>query len=129
MSGSFTVAGDQDQPTCLPLGPHRQGLPLRRRRDRHPYKRGKRRTLGTRKKLFNRHHAKIRALGERGAAALKSWYILREARCSPSRLTAVVAAILTLHHHAGGAWNQLGEISCSMQLHLALCWGARKIVG
>jgi hypothetical protein len=49
-------------------------------------------------KLFNRHHAKVRALGERGAAALKEWHILRKARCSPSRLSAIVQAILTLHH-------------------------------
>jgi hypothetical protein len=33
-----------------------------------PYKRNKHRKLGKRKKLFNRHHAKARALGERGAA-------------------------------------------------------------
>ncbi|MES9542922.1 transposase family protein [Actinomadura sp. NPDC000600] len=65
-----------------------------------PYKRRKRRRLGKRKKLFNRHHAQIRALGEQGAATLKSWRILRKARCSPSRLTAIVQAILTLHHHA-----------------------------
>ncbi|XVQ06912.1 transposase family protein [Spirillospora sp. CA-255316] len=66
-----------------------------------PYKRRTRRKLGKRKKLFNRHHAKARAVGERGAAALKSWHILRKARCSPSRMTAVVQAILTLHHQAG----------------------------
>ncbi|TDD58578.1 IS5/IS1182 family transposase, partial [Actinomadura rubrisoli] len=35
-----------------------------------------------------------------GAATLKSWCILRKARCSPSRLTAIVQAILALHHHA-----------------------------
>ncbi len=65
-----------------------------------PYKRDKRRKLGKRKKLFNRHHAKVRALGEQGAATLKHWHILRKARCSPSRLTAIVQAILTLHHQA-----------------------------
>jgi hypothetical protein len=37
-----------------------------------PYKRKKGRKLGKRKKLFNRHHARIRALGERGAATLKT---------------------------------------------------------
>jgi hypothetical protein len=37
-----------------------------------PYKRRKGRKLGKRKKLFNRHHAKVRALGERGAATLKA---------------------------------------------------------
>lgn len=65
-----------------------------------PYKRKKRRKLGKRKKLFNRYHAKVRALGEQGAATLKRWHILRKARCSPSRLTAIVQAILTLHHQA-----------------------------
>ncbi|MFI0350979.1 transposase family protein [Actinomadura sp. 9N407] len=65
-----------------------------------PYKRKKGRKLGKRKKLFNRHHARIRALGERGAATLKSWHILRKARCSPSRLSSIVQAILTLHHQA-----------------------------
>ncbi|TDC01347.1 IS5/IS1182 family transposase, partial [Actinomadura bangladeshensis] len=34
------------------------------------------------------------------AATLKHWRILRKARCSPSRLTAIVQAILTLHHQA-----------------------------
>jgi hypothetical protein len=65
-----------------------------------PYKRNKGRKLGTRKKLYNRHHAQVRAVGERGAATLKQWHILRKARCSPSRLTAIVQAILTLHHQA-----------------------------
>lgn len=65
-----------------------------------PYKRRKHRKLGKRKKLFNRHHARVRALGEQGAATLKHWRILRKARCSPSRLTAIVQAILTLHHQA-----------------------------
>ncbi|MGI5171430.1 transposase family protein [Spirillospora sp. CA-253888] len=65
-----------------------------------PYKRKKRRKPGKRKKLFNRYPAKIGALGERGAATLKQWHILRKARCSPSRLTAIVAAILTLRHQA-----------------------------
>ncbi|MEV3927620.1 transposase family protein [Actinomadura coerulea] len=63
-----------------------------------PYKHKKHRKLGKHKKLLNRHHAKVRAQGERGAAALKGWHILRKARCSPGRLSAIVQAILTLHH-------------------------------
>jgi hypothetical protein len=51
------------------------------------------RKLEQRKKLHNRHHTKIRALGKHGAAILKSWHILRKARCSPSRLTSIVQAI------------------------------------
>jgi DDE superfamily endonuclease len=50
--------------------------------------------------LFNRHHAKVRAPGERGAATLKQWHILRKTCCSPSHLTSIVQAILTLHHEA-----------------------------
>jgi hypothetical protein len=64
-----------------------------------PYKRKKGHKISKRKKLYNRHHATVRAVGERGAATLKQWHILRKARCSPSRLTATVQAILTLHHH------------------------------
>jgi hypothetical protein len=41
-----------------------------------PHRKPKGRKLERRKKPFNRHHAKIRALGERGAATLKSWHIL-----------------------------------------------------
>ncbi|WP_171068848.1 hypothetical protein [Actinomadura geliboluensis] len=52
--------------------------------------------------LFNRHHAQATPRhghsAEQGAAALKSWRILRKARCSPSRLTGIVQA--TLRHHA-----------------------------
>ncbi|MFI0451793.1 hypothetical protein [Actinomadura sp. 6N118] len=40
----------------------------------------------------------VRALSERGPAALKQWRILRKARCSPSRLTTLVQTVLTLHH-------------------------------
>ncbi|MFG1997526.1 hypothetical protein ACGFNU_00070 [Spirillospora sp. NPDC048911] len=29
---------------------------------------------------------------------LKSWHVPRKARCSPSRLTSIVQAILTHHH-------------------------------
>lgn len=45
-------------------------------------------------------HARIRAVGERGAATLKNWRVLRRIRCCPHRGTALVAAILTLHLHA-----------------------------
>jgi hypothetical protein len=30
----------------------------------------------------HRHHAKVRAVGEHGAATFKQWDILRKARCS-----------------------------------------------
>ncbi|WP_407701586.1 transposase family protein [Thermomonospora amylolytica] len=79
---------------------HRQGPSRRRRRHRYPLQTHKGRKLGKRKKLYNRHHAKIRALGERGAATLKGWHILRRARRSPSRMAAIVQAILALCHQA-----------------------------
>ncbi|WP_407701421.1 hypothetical protein [Thermomonospora echinospora] len=41
----------------------------------------------------------MRAVGEQGAATLKRWHILRKARCSPARITTIVQAIITLHHH------------------------------
>ncbi|MFF0591376.1 transposase family protein [Streptomyces sp. NPDC003781] len=44
----------------------------------------------------NRDHAKIRSLGERAVAALKCWRVLRRLRCSTTRITAVVRAIVTL---------------------------------
>ncbi|QXJ25743.1 transposase [Actinomadura graeca] len=66
---------------------------------RTPYRRPKGGKPSKRKKLFNHHHAKIRPLGEQGAATLKRRHILRHARCSPARLTAIVQAILALHHH------------------------------
>lgn len=59
-----------------------------------PYK------LDKRKKLFNLHHAKVHAPGERGATALKDWRARRRTRCLPSRLTAIVQTILALHHQA-----------------------------
>ncbi|WP_318217376.1 transposase family protein [Streptomyces sp. SCL15-6] len=44
----------------------------------------------------NRDHARIRSLGERAMAILKSWRILRKLRCSTTRITAVVRAIVAL---------------------------------
>ena len=47
---------------------------------------------------LNRAHAKIRARGERAIATLKGWKILVKLRCCPRRATAIVQAILVLHH-------------------------------
>ncbi|MFE6410131.1 transposase family protein [Streptomyces sp. NPDC057837] len=44
----------------------------------------------------NRDHAKIRSLGERAVAILKSWRVLRKLRCNTTRITAVVRAVVTL---------------------------------
>lgn len=47
---------------------------------------------------MNRYHAKIRALVERAMATLKNWRLLRKLRCSTTRITNLVQAILALHH-------------------------------
>ena len=61
-----------------------------------PY-RGRWRNLSDGKRAVNRSHAKIRAVGERANAVLKGWRLLRKLRCSPSRTTPLVQAILSLH--------------------------------
>ncbi|SCD71636.1 DDE superfamily endonuclease [Streptomyces sp. SolWspMP-sol7th] len=45
---------------------------------------------------FNRHHARLRSPGERALAQLKSWRILRRARCSTRRIGTIVQAVHTL---------------------------------
>jgi hypothetical protein len=54
-------------------------------------------TLSDGQKTVNRSHAKIRALVEQAVATLKSWRLLRKLRCSTTRITSLVQAILTLH--------------------------------
>ena len=61
-----------------------------------PY-RGRWRNLSEGKRAVNRSHAKIRAVGEQANAILKTWRLLRKLRCSPSRATALVQAVLSLH--------------------------------
>ncbi|MEV5441090.1 transposase family protein [Streptomyces sp. NPDC052644] len=46
----------------------------------------------------NSTHAKIRCLGEQAMATLKGWRLLRKPRCSTNRITAIVQAVLVLHH-------------------------------
>ncbi|MDW5326771.1 transposase family protein [Plantactinospora sp. KLBMP9567] len=65
---------------------------------RTPFKRHRHRPqLSRRQKTINRSHARIRALGERAVATLKTWKILVKLRCCPRRATAIVQAILVLH--------------------------------
>ncbi|MFE9046242.1 transposase family protein [Streptomyces sp. NPDC007818] len=45
---------------------------------------------------FNRDHARLRAPGERAFARLKSWRLLRRARCSTRRISTIVQAVHTL---------------------------------
>ncbi|GAA3654651.1 IS5 family transposase [Streptomyces chitinivorans] len=54
-------------------------------------------TLSAGQRAVNVSHAKIRALGEQAVATLKSWRLLRKLRCSTTRITALVQAVLTLH--------------------------------
>ncbi|SHM92808.1 hypothetical protein SAMN05216499_116127 [Actinacidiphila paucisporea] len=45
----------------------------------------------------NRSQAEIRALVEPAIATLKTWRLLRKHRCSTTRITSLVQAVLTLH--------------------------------
>ncbi|MGW7823624.1 IS5 family transposase [Streptomyces puniciscabiei] len=58
---------------------------------------GRWQTLSAGQKAVNRSHAKIRALVEQAVATLKSWRLLRKLRCSTTRITGLVQAVLTLH--------------------------------
>ncbi len=46
----------------------------------------------------NSTHAKIRCLGEQAMATLKGWRLLRKLRCRTNHITAIVQAVLVLHH-------------------------------
>ncbi|MFE6462500.1 transposase family protein [Streptomyces cinereoruber] len=54
------------------------------------------RDLTTTQQTVNRALSAARAPVERSIARLKTWRIFRKARCSPNRMTAIAAAILTL---------------------------------
>ena len=56
-------------------------------------------------KKVNRAHARIRAIGERANATLKTWKVLTRLRCSPHRATPIVQAILVLHHVENPAYR------------------------
>jgi hypothetical protein len=58
---------------------------------------GRWKTLAPGQKAVNRSHAKIRALVEQAMATLKNWRLLRKLRCSTTRITALVQAVLALH--------------------------------
>ena len=50
-------------------------------------------------RIANSAHAKLRALGERGFAIVKSWRILHRLRCCPYRAGTILRAIHALEHH------------------------------
>ncbi|SEP02221.1 IS5/IS1182 family transposase [Actinacidiphila rubida] len=54
-------------------------------------------TPSTGQQAANRSHARIRALVEQAMATLKSWRLLRKLRCSTTRITSIVRAVLTRH--------------------------------
>ncbi|MEO3852275.1 IS5 family transposase [Streptomyces sp. B8F3] len=54
-------------------------------------------TLSAGQQAVNRSHAKIRAPVEQAIATLKTWRLLRKLRCSTTRITSLVQAVLTLH--------------------------------
>ncbi|MGW5351481.1 transposase family protein [Streptomyces sp. NPDC004031] len=59
--------------------------------------RGRWHSLSAGQQAVNRSHAKTRALVEQAMATLKNWRLLRKLRCSTTRITALVKAVLTLH--------------------------------
>lgn len=59
--------------------------------------RGRWESFSTGQKAVNRSHAKIRALVEPAVATLTIWRLLRKPRCSTTRITDLVRAVLTLH--------------------------------
>jgi hypothetical protein len=54
-------------------------------------------TLSAGQQAVNHSQAKIRALVEQAMATLKTWRLLRKLRCSTTRITSLVQAVLTLH--------------------------------
>ena len=68
---------------------------------RLPY-RGRWDSLSIGQQAVNRSHAKVRALVEQAIATLKSWRLLRKLRCSTTRITSIVRAVLTLRLASSG---------------------------
>jgi hypothetical protein len=64
-----------------------------------PHRRRPGKDLTAKQKCVNRAHSRLRWPVERAIAAVKTWRILRKARCHPSRMTSIVKAILTLETH------------------------------
>ncbi|WP_413755206.1 IS5 family transposase [Streptomyces sp. MMBL 11-3] len=64
--------------------------------------RGRRERLSAGQRAANLSHARIRALGEQAMAALKQWRLLRKLRCSTTRITETVKAVLVLHLATSG---------------------------
>jgi hypothetical protein len=63
---------------------------------RLPY-RGRWDSLSAGQQAVNRSHAKVRAPAEQAIGTCKSWRVLRKLRCSTTRITSLVQAVLALH--------------------------------
>ncbi len=60
---------------------------------------------------MNRSQAKIRALVEPAIATPKTWRLLRKLRCSTTRITGLVQAVLTLHLTCSNrGWKRLSHV-------------------
>jgi hypothetical protein len=94
--GILDALAQADVPCSADKGYRGAGGPVR-----IPY-RARWETLSPGQKAVNRSHAKIRALVEQAMATLKSWRLLRKLRCSTTRVTTFVKAILTLHLTSSG---------------------------
>jgi hypothetical protein len=64
-----------------------------------PKRRTPRGELTTTEQTVNRASAAARVPVERGVARLKSWRILRHARCGPNHMTSIAKAVLILEQH------------------------------
>jgi hypothetical protein len=82
------------------------------RRSHRPHPRYGHRELPEHHQQYNRAHAHLRASGERAFAQLKSWRLLRRARCSTNRLGRIVRAVHTLLicKNSGGSLTRVSKI-------------------
>ncbi|QWA26776.1 transposase family protein [Streptomyces osmaniensis] len=55
--------------------------------------------LTVKQRCVNRAHSRLRWPVERTIASVKTWRILRTARCRPTTMTSIGRAILTLETH------------------------------
>ncbi|MFJ6919468.1 transposase family protein [Streptomyces sp. NPDC101133] len=74
----------------------RQGLPGAVGTARVPFW-GRGENLSAGQQAANLSHARIRALVEQAMATLKNWRLLRKLRCSTTRITSLVQAVLTVY--------------------------------
>ncbi|GAA5047967.1 hypothetical protein HNP84_000270 [Thermocatellispora tengchongensis] len=73
---------------------------------RTPFKRHRHRPrLSRHQKAVNRSHARIRAIGERAVATLKTWKVLAKLHCCPRRTTRIIQAILVLQRIEDGRYS------------------------